>query len=1045
MYNRKLTVTKLFEDKVSQIPYKTAVKNGNETITYYELNAQANKLARFASKYDVKKEDIVAIFMERSILMVKAILATWKCGAAYVLLNPDHSDERINEMLQIVKPKLIISNCKIDVRRNVAASDIKILNIEKEASEINKLSCENLDVDIKPENICYVFFTSGSTGKPKGAMAEHGGVLNHILAKISDIKLSHNANMAQTASQNFNIFNWQTFGPLISGATTVIYSDNIISAPKILINSLIRDKINFIQISPSYLNVLLDYLEDGSNKISSLERLLLTGEPVKPLHISRWFTLYPHIPILNSYGCTEVSDDSAHMLITETIKSNQHVPIGRPIPNTTIYIVKTDEDGKCVFDDEMKPILCEEDEIGEIWLSGDIVVGRGYVDNKVETEKYFAKDTFTGERLFKIGDLGYRNSDGNIFCLGRKDSQLKINGQRIDLFEIETQILSHSSEIKDIVIIPQKDICENMYLTAYFTASKKYKITELRGFNGILKHLPPSMVPTFWIQLNEMPILKESGKIDKRALNMQNGELLGQIELNKLIRADIELPRDDEERMLVKIWAEVLQFDDLGITEANIGINECFFNLGGDSLKAALLAKKLEEKGYELIMKNFSQASAIKEREGYLKRKNQDISNKLVSHVFESEWESTSLGRYFKDLGFHMFTIDQLMHDFESQGKEVIRMTLGKSDRPLHDSVKCAMKNVLDRQEDILKVDSQGNEKFRTEASKYISNRFGVEIPTKNIIVGSQGTSSIYRDLFLILLQNGGEVLLPNPGYILYYASAYLAKALGGKEVRIRSYDIDLESNTVDINSFEANFDADNTRIVVVNSPGNPTGNLVSESEWEKMIKIINSGKHSVVISDQVYSNIVFEGKRYPSILDEKLRNSIERPFIITDSMSKGFEMYTFRVGYAIIPDELFDPLLTFQRNFSLTPNTISQFGAIEALRQQESVESLKRLYEERNNYAVEAFNNVPNIEVVKSCGGFYFLLNCKEFIDKNDISGDLELAKIILNETSPHVGTTPGSDFGAPGFLRISYSPKDFEKGIDLMVNFFNSEDRLK
>lgn len=413
--------------------------------------------------------------------------------------------------------------------------------------------------------------------------------------------------------------------------------------------------------------------------------------------------------------------------------------------------------------------------------------------------------------------------------------------------------------------------------------------------------------------------------------------------------------------------------------------------------------------------------------------------NSKSNDIFSGGWENTTLGKSFANMSFNMFTMDQLLNDYESNGEDVIRMTLGKSDQPLSGNVKEAMKEALDRPKDILRVDSEGNPLLRREVARYYNNRFDGKLLPENVIIGSQGTSSLYRDIFMMLLQSGGRVLLPKPGYILYDAAAKLMQSLRG-DVFIDHYNIDVKSGRIDLNSFNHAFDKEQTCIVVVNSPGNPMGNLVSYDEWNEIINVVNSGNRAVIISDQVYSNMVFGGKSYPSILDKMLNGRIKRPYIISDSMSKGFEMYTFRVGYAIVPDDLVKPLTTFQRNFSLTPNTIAQFGAIKALGQTESVKNLCDIYETRYNKALAELADVRGIEVCPVGGGFYMLVCCQELIKQSKLENDFSLAMNIAKNTMPHIGVTPGSDFGAPGCLRISFSPESFNEGICSLANYLDN-----
>ena len=406
--------------------------------------------------------------------------------------------------------------------------------------------------------------------------------------------------------------------------------------------------------------------------------------------------------------------------------------------------------------------------------------------------------------------------------------------------------------------------------------------------------------------------------------------------------------------------------------------------------------------------------------------------------VFSEGWHNTELGRAFEGIGFHMFTVDRLLSDLEDDGKQVIRLTLGKSDRPLTANVKEAMINTMDNPKDLLRVDSEGNMKLRSEIAKYLNNRFKSGIQPQHIIVGSQGTSSLFRDLFTLLLQDGGEVLLPRPGYILHEASARLIQMMCKYDVCVKYYDIDLETNRLNLNSFVDNFDAQKNRIVVINSPSNPTGCVFSHHELEIIISTINNSSRSVLISDQVYSNMVFNDQVYSSILNTELRTQIHRPYIVTDSLSKGFEMYTFRVGFAVLPSELVEPITTFQRNFSLTPPVLNQYGAIAALNQPERTEDLRKIYKSRSDYICNAFRDLDCVDVLEADGGFYCILKCGAYIKKHGFTNDIELALDIAKKTYPHIGTVPCSDFGTSNSLRISFSSHEFEKGIDVLLKYF-------
>lgn len=599
-----------FIENAKKYEHKYAIICNNEKITYDELDQKSSYMAAIIKKLYYNKS-VIPIYVDRSIDMAILIIAIWKCKKAYFLLDPSWGQTRIEELMNILNVDYLLTIDKYKYiekqLKSIQVTNIQYMSSIKADIEIEKRE-DYIDVERKE---AYIFFTSGSTGTPKGAIIEHIGMMNHMLAKIRDIGIEEGDRIAQTANIGFNILNWQMFAALYVGGTTVIYDKECLDNPKRLLERLRLDAIDYIQITPSYLDVLNSCLKNVDEGLSSLKMLLLTGESLKSSQINAVFKNNKNICILNSYGCTEVSDDSFHKIYKHEI-TDDIVTVGKPIPNTYVYVVK---EGSC----EDKPVLCDKNEVGVIWLAGDIPVGRGYVNNIEENEKYFGKDPFTGERLFRINDLGYFNDEGELICLGRKDSQVKINGTRINITEIENKILDRAKEIKQVAVKEWKNDKGDSYLVGYIVSDKQYCIKELRGFNGILKDIPQIMVPSFWVQLDKMPIL-ESGKIDKISLPKPIAIVKEEADNHVIIRENTCFAKQQEEVMIAELWEEVLQYKELGIRADNIDINECFFNLGGDSISAMLFSTLLEEKGYELNIEKFSQASAISERRNYLKK-----------------------------------------------------------------------------------------------------------------------------------------------------------------------------------------------------------------------------------------------------------------------------------------------------------------------------------------------------------------------------------------------------------------------------------------
>lgn len=371
---------------------------------------------------------------------------------------------------------------------------------------------------------------------------------------------------------------------------------------------------------------------------------------------------------------------------------------------------------------------------------------------------------------------------------------------------------------------------------------------------------------------------------------------------------------------------------------------------------------------------------------------------------------------------FLMFVIDDMANEYEKCNDPVIRMTLGKSELPLHEDIISSMQQALGDFKKSALVYPSGLPELKEKLSKFYEGKYGVTIPPRNFVI-NVGTSSIFRNLYQLLLSEGDEVLLPVPYYSLYHFCALLVGA------EIKFYKIDLDSLSLDVKSFEENF-SEKTKVVVINSPGNPLGNILTRDELYTMDSIVNG--RAVIVNDEIYANACFEE---PSTSVMELGNT-KSTFITTDAFSKAYRMYSRRVGYCIAPDELITPLTVVQHHTLLTVDPVVQYGAIAALDHQEEVVNLIKLYKARRDYTLEKFKCVSDIRAIPSMGSFYITLDATAYMEKNGFSSSFQLAERILNET--RVATVPGSDFGLPNTLRLSFSTGRYFEGIDLLVDFF-------
>lgn len=371
---------------------------------------------------------------------------------------------------------------------------------------------------------------------------------------------------------------------------------------------------------------------------------------------------------------------------------------------------------------------------------------------------------------------------------------------------------------------------------------------------------------------------------------------------------------------------------------------------------------------------------------------------------------------------FLMFVIDQKANDRESANEDVIRMTLGKSELPLHPDIVAAMEQSLGDFGRSSRVYPAGLPELRDKLSRHYRKTYGVDIPANRFIIGA-GTSNMFRNLFQLLLGPEDEVLLPLPYYSLYRFSALLAGAT------IRYYRIDPETMRVNMQSFRDNLTS-RTRVVVTNSPGNPLGNLVSREELLEMDAIVNGG--AVFIHDEIYANMTFDEE---PVIAAKL-GSTRSVFVTTNAFSKGYRMYARRVGYCIVPEALVEPLTVVQHHTMLTVDPVVQYGAMAALDRPDEVGKLAAMYGKRRDYTVASFGAVNGVKAYRSQGGFYAVLDCAAYMRNRGISSGLDLAERILETTG--VATVPGSDFGMPEALRLSFSSARYEEGIDRLAEYF-------
>jgi amino acid adenylation domain-containing protein len=556
-------VHELFEEQARKQPDAIAAICGLTQRTCRELNAHANQLARALLARKVSREGVVGVVTERNLDWMTAVLAIFKAGGAYLPIEPHFPADRIARILSRAGCQLLLTERGSTTTLDQALALLPgVERLYIDAAYAERHSDSDLRVDGSPGQLAYIYFTSGSTGEPKGAMCEHAGLLNHLFAKIGDLTIGAGDVVAQTAPQCFDISLWQMLSALLVGGRTLIVEQEVILDARRFIDKIIDDKVNVMQVVPSYLEVLLSTLEQHPRALPDLRLASVTGEALKGELVERWFRALPAVKLANAYGLTETSDDTNHEVM-DRLPEGGRVSLGRPISNVSVYVV----------DEHLAPVPLGAP--GEIVFSG-VCVGRGYINDAARTGEAFMPDPHhAAGRLYRSGDYGRWLPDGKLEFLGRRDSQVKVNGHRIEIGEIENTLLRVPGVRESAVVVATEGRDRSKHLVAFYAGNEPVDTTVLR--DRLSESLPKYMVPSTFHWRKSLP-LTGNGKVNRKMLATQAAE-------PAVAEQNRQEPSTAMELRLATMWAEVI-----GISEEQIGRWDHFFDLGGTSLSALKLA-----------------------------------------------------------------------------------------------------------------------------------------------------------------------------------------------------------------------------------------------------------------------------------------------------------------------------------------------------------------------------------------------------------------------------------------------------------------------
>lgn len=560
VYPTDKCVHELFEDQARRHPQRVAVKFEEQSLTFAELNARANKLAHYLRSLGAAREAPVAICLERSLEIVVGLLGILKSGSAYLPLDPTLPPERMAFMLADAGAKILVTQQQ-QLQHVPEGNEITTVCLDADSGVIDRQSDETPTSQVTPENLVYVLFTSGSTGWPKGVCVEHRQLLNYVHAIRERFEFVADASFASLSTFAADLGNTMIFPSLCGGGCLHVVSPERAANAEMLADYFDRQPVDYLKIVPSHLEALL--LTARPESILPARRLILGGEASTRALIENLTALAPACGVANHYGPTEATVGVlTYQLNSGRRESSATLPLGRPIPNAQVY----------VLDAELKPLPVWA--IGELYIGG-AGVARGYLNRPQLTAEKFIPNPFSGEpgeRLYKTGDLARYLPGGNIEFLGRTDQQVKIRGFRVELGEIEMALKRHPV-VQAAVVQVRAVSAGKQQLVAYVVADEDRApaTSEFRDF--LRRFLPEHMLPGVFVILKVLP-LTPNGKVDRQALPAPEESWATKIEY--------VAPRDELEFVLAGVWEKVLGL-------APVGIFDNYFALGGDSIRVIQL------------------------------------------------------------------------------------------------------------------------------------------------------------------------------------------------------------------------------------------------------------------------------------------------------------------------------------------------------------------------------------------------------------------------------------------------------------------------
>jgi amino acid adenylation domain-containing protein len=586
-----VNIARLIDNQSRTSPNKIAIKHNKERITYHELEVSSNQIASFLKANNFMEGDVIAVAMDRSVQMAVCLLAIMKAGAAYLPIDPLLPKERVDFMIGDSNAKALFTS---KAYAELYEHHKDILIFDEIWANRSRYPSDELNLDIY-NNLAYILYTSGSTGLPKGVELMHHNLLNLLLSIQKVPGANADDVMLGITTMSFDISELELFLPLISGSQLIILDTDIVKDGRALTEFIVAEKVSIVQAAPFVWRMMLEYGWEQRLPIKAFCGGEALSRDLADKLLDRCNEVW------NMYGPTETT---VYSIIKKVEKDNKIITIGKPIDHTQVYLL----------DENLNEVPAGE--VGEICIGG-AGVARGYLNRHELTAEKFIDDKFTnitGQKVYRTGDLGKIVENNEIQCLGRIDHQIKIRGLRIEAEEIEYQ-LKQQKKVRDAYVILYEDSVENLRLVAYLTPKTVLTNSDIKSCkNQLKKVLPDYMVPTDYVVIPFIPLMI-NGKVDRKAL--PDPELGNNV-------AEYVAPVTELEKSITKIWKT-----NIGVK--NIGTNDNFFSLGGNSLLAAKTMTQVEKlTGRRLSLANLLKHPTIKELAAIIDDHNRLLYKSLI-------------------------------------------------------------------------------------------------------------------------------------------------------------------------------------------------------------------------------------------------------------------------------------------------------------------------------------------------------------------------------------------------------------------------------